>query len=232
MSHHVARFWSVMAAWGMLGACGGTGGPAAPAPASGISEPSRPAVRPEPVSAPSAAASASANPAAPASAQAAPSPPSDEPSPYVSQPHDIVCGENTSYAFNFRASDVGVRAEKKCRASTDDNPQAYSQCMDTARDKVGVTVLRCLKKDKTWWWVTYERRGKDLVTLHRFPVQFAEETQNSLALRPTDKDTGLAPFARVPQKIVIRLPNEYSIELDDATHGKLVYDAKIGMIQQ
>jgi hypothetical protein len=147
-------------------------------------------------------------------------------------PRDIVCGENTSYAFNFRASDVGVKAEEKCRASTDDSPQAYSECMDKARDKVGMTVLRCVQKDKVWWWVTYERRGKDLVTLHRIPFEFAEEKPNSATLRPTGKDTGLAPLAGVPPKFVVRLPNEYSIELDDANRGKMVYDAKIGMIQQ
>jgi len=35
----------------------------------------------------------------------------------------------------------------------------------------------------------------------------------------------------VPREVVIRLPSESTIELDDPIHGKLVYDAKIGMVQ-
>ena len=149
----------------------------------------------------------------------------------TSQPHEIITGENTSYSLNYNSSDVHGVAEEKCRAKVGDDPQAMAGCMTKAREKFGVTVLRFVKKNKIWWWVTYERRGSQLVTLHKIPFEFGAETGSSVTLRPTGKDVGLAPFARVPREVVIRLPNESSIELDDPTHGKLVYDAKIGMVQ-
>jgi hypothetical protein len=149
----------------------------------------------------------------------------------TSQPHEIITGETTSYSFNFASSDVHGVAEQKCRAKLGDDPEGLGACMAKAREKFGITVLRFVKKNKVWWWLTYERRGSQLITLHKIPFEFGAETDDSVTLRPTGKDVGLAPLARVPQQVVIRLPNDSSIELDDPTHGKLVYDAKIGMVQ-
>ena len=226
MRNRVVLSWSWMPAGWLVLCCGGAGGPPASTPATTHPETARSAVEPAGSAAP--AASSSAEPAAPASAAAS----SGGESPFTSKPHDILCGETTSYAFNFRASDVGKQAEENCRASAGDKPQALSQCMDKARDKAGATVLRCVKKDRVWWWLTYERRGQNLVVLHKIPFEFAEETKDSATLRPTGKDMGLAPLAGIPSKFVVRLPTEYSIEIDDARQGKMVYDAKIGMIQQ
>ena len=225
MRNRVDRSWSWIPVGWMVLACGGAGAPAAPPPAAASAERAPSVAESKASAAP--ASSTSAEPAAPASA----APPPAEESPFTSKPHDILCGENTSYAFNFRTSDAGKQAEEKCRSSAGDTPQALSQCMDKARDKAGATVLRCVKKDRVWWWLTYERRGQNLVVLHKIPIEFAEETKDRVTLRPTGKDMGLAPLAGIPPKVVVRMATEYSIEIEDPKLGKMVYDAKIGMIQ-
>jgi hypothetical protein len=208
----------------------GCGGAAEPPPAQ--TPPLRPVARESPP--PKSAVDSAPRHSGDASAPSAPSgskQPEEGAVKLTSQPHEIITGETTSYSFNFAASDVHGAAEEKCRAKVGDDPQGLAECMTKAREKFGITVLRFVKKNKLWWWLTYERRGSQLITLHRIPFEFGAETDHSVTLRPTGKDVGLAPLARVPREVVIRLPNDSSIELDDPAHGKLVYDAKIGMVQ-
>jgi hypothetical protein len=220
----------LLVAWGALPGCAGA---AEPPPAQ--TPPSPPVARESPPpKSPAAAAPRHTGDGNASSAESAP-PESKQPEPVAvkltSQPHEIITGETTSYSFNFASSEVRGVADQKCRAKVGDDPQGLAECMAKAREKFGITVLRFVKKNKVWWWLTYERRGSQLITLHKIPFEFGAETDNSVTLRPTGKDVGLAPLARVPQQVVIRVPNDSSIELDDPAHGKLVYDAKIGMVQ-
>ena len=215
------KLWTVA----LLVAHAGCGGGAEPPPVR--TPPPAPVTRKSP---PSKATVDSARPE-PAPAPSETKPPESGAVKLTSQPHEIITGENTSYTLNYNSSDVHGVAEQKCRAKVGDDPQAMAGCMTKAREKFGATVLRFVKKNKIWWWLTYERRGTNLVTLHKIPFEFGPETDNSVTLRPTGKDVGLAPLARVPHEVVIRLPSESTIELDDPAHGKLVYDAKIGMVQ-
>jgi hypothetical protein len=226
MMKSIPRFLALAIVGSVLLGCGGAVEPSQ-APARPAAQKTAPPAasgdsRPRPAPAP-ASSSASAS-AEPAPAQAAPV-------KLSSKPHDIITGENTSHSFNFASSDAHGAADQKCRAKVGDDPADLASCMAKARDKFGITVLRFVKKNKVWWWVTYERRGQQLVTLHKIPFEFGAETDSSVTLRPTGKDVGLAPLARVPREVVIRLPSESTIELDDPTHGKMVYDAKIGMVQ-
>ncbi len=214
-----------LCALGLLAVHAGCGGAAEPSPAR--TPPPAPVTRRSPP--PKATVDSVPHEPAPAPSETKPSEPGA--AKLTSQPHEIITGENTSYSLNYNSSDVHGVAEQKCRAKVGDDPQAMAGCMTKAREKFGITVLRFVKKNKVWWWLTYERRGTNLVTLHKIPFEFGAETDNSITLRPTGKDVGLAPLGHLPREVVIRLPSESSIELDDPTHGKLVYDAKIGMVQ-
>ncbi len=230
------RLWAValLSLTGVLPGCGGAEPPPPQTPSPRVA--AEPPARPKPASA------AKPEPAARADAPRAAQPKSTEPPPVEpkpaepaaklgSKPHDIITGESTSYSFNFASSDAKTAAESKCRDKVGEEARAMADCLAKAREKFGITVLRFVKKNKRWWWITYERRGSNLITLHKIPFEFGTETEDTIALRPTGKDEGLAPLARLPREVVVRLPNEYSIELVDPTHGKMVYDAKIGMVQ-
>jgi hypothetical protein len=51
-------------------------------------------------------------------------------------------------------------------------------------------------------------------------------------LKPLGKDKGLAPMPRIPRTLEIELPNDFSIVLNDPEFGKLIFDAKIGMMEE
>jgi hypothetical protein len=145
-------------------------------------------------------------------------------------PRDLITAEDTAFELNYTSSEISQRTEQQCQAQAGDDMQALSECKRDARDKFPVTVQRFVEKQGTWWWITYERRGKQLVPLHRIPIDFGEETANSVTILPKGKDQGLSPLSPLPRKVLINVPNSYSIQIEDPQYGTLSYSAKIGLI--
>ena len=144
-------------------------------------------------------------------------------------PREIVTAEDTSFELNYTASEVGERDERRCQEESGGDPKANADCKREARKKVPTLIQRFVEKNKVWYWLTYERRGKQLITLHKMTFEFGEDTANTVTIKPIGKDQGLAPLSPVPRKVVITIPNSYSIEMDDPKFGKLRYSAKIGL---
>jgi hypothetical protein len=145
-------------------------------------------------------------------------------------PREIITTEDTTFEFSFTSSEIGEQTEQRCRSEAGDDMQAYAQCKRDAQEKVPVRIQRFAEKRGTWWWITYERRGKQLITLHRIPIDFGEEAPNSVTIVPKGKDQGLAPLSPLPRKVVVNVPNSYSIQMEDPEYGLLSYSAKIGLI--
>ena len=142
-------------------------------------------------------------------------------------PREVITTPDTTFSFNFTSSEIGEQTEARCRAEAGDDMEAYAGCKRKAQDKLGQKILRFAEKRGTWWWITYERRKNQLITLHKIPFEFDAETANTVTIRTTGKDKGLAPMARVPRKVVVTLPNSYSIELTDPKYGRMVYETRI-----
>ena len=159
---------------------------------------------------------------------------SNDPFRLVRTPKDIVTAGDTSFVFNFNASEVGSKADARCQARAAGDMQKKAACLSRRRDQFGTKILRFVNKGsderEDWWYVTYDRRGSQLVALHKLKFEFGEQTDKTINILPQGKDKGLAPMSPVPRKVVISVPNEYSIELVDPVHGTLVYEAKIGII--
>jgi outer membrane murein-binding lipoprotein Lpp len=160
--------------------------------------------------------------------------PNNDPFRLERTPKDIVTAGDTAFVFNFKASEVGSKAEAKCDEQAAGDMKKRAECLSTRQKKFGTKILRFVNKGKgekeDWWWVTYDRRGSQLVTLHKLKFEFGPETKSTIAILPRGKDKGLAPMGHVPRKVEITVPNEYSIELNDPVHGRLVYEAKIGIV--
>jgi hypothetical protein len=62
-------------------------------------------------------------------------------------------------------------------------------------------------------------------------IQFmvGEEKSDWVEIKPVGKDKGIAPMARIPRKLEIELPNDFTIVMKDPEFGPLSFDAKIGL---
>jgi hypothetical protein len=132
--------------------------------------------------------------------------------------------------INYGSSAPNEAAEKKCGSAAD--PKAKNACMQKERGEFVADVLQ-FKKDakEKLWWITYRRKGSTLTELSRAEIQMTE-TANTVTVKIVGKDKKPHALFAGKNQFVVSVPNDYSIELDDPKFGKLVYDAKIDLVDQ
>jgi hypothetical protein len=196
-----------------LGACGGS------------SKPAEEPISTEPEK--EAPAEAKTEEAAPEKADEKPSEPT-----VTRTAKDILTAPEVTFMFSFNQSEPKEKAEEKCAATAKDDPKKMALCMKKASSKFEADGIQFKKNDKggedDWLWITVRRKGNVLTTIHKIPVTFADDKPTSVTLKPTGKDTGTKPM-NPPSEVVIEVPNEFSIVLKDPEHGRMVYEAKIGI---
>lgn len=146
-------------------------------------------------------------------------------------PTELITNPTVLYVFNFKESEVGKAAQEQCQASSGGAADAMAACLQKARGKVPVESVRFKKKGAEYWWVTLNRYKGNLLKWHIIQFQIGEEQGDRVTLKPFGKDKGIAPMAKIPAKLEIALPNDYSIVIDDPEFGKMTFDAKIGAIE-
>jgi hypothetical protein len=141
---------------------------------------------------------------------------------------DILTAPDVVFMVSFADSDVKQAADSKCTASSGNDPKKMNQCMAKARKSLDVDGYRLKQKDGQWWFFTLRTKGKTVLTLHKYAIDFGPEKEGSVTIKPKGKDMGSAA-GRLPAPFTIDVPNEYQIVLTDPKLGKLVYEAKIGV---
>ena len=160
---------------------------------------------------------------------AKPAPADDGPKPSRTA-QDILTAPDVVFLFDFNDSEPKQAADAKCSKKAGDNAKKMNECMAAERKNFPADGHRFKKDDKgQWWWITVRQNGNRLNALHKIPVEFGEETATSITLKPVGKDTGSAPMSP-PAKIVFEVPNDYQIALKDPKHGRLVFQAKVGVV--
>jgi hypothetical protein len=145
---------------------------------------------------------------------------------------DILTAPDVVFLFSFNDSEPKQAAEEKCTKKAGDNPKKMNECMAAERKKFPADGHRFKKDERDqWWWITVRQNGNRLVALHKIPVEFGEETATSVTLKPVGKDKGSAPM-NPPASIVFEVPNDYQIALKDPKAGRLVFQAKVGVVTE
>ncbi|HET7541277.1 MAG TPA: hypothetical protein VFK05_15470 [Polyangiaceae bacterium] len=144
---------------------------------------------------------------------------------------EILTAPDVVFMLSFNDSDVKQAAETKCSASSGNDPKKMNGCMAKARKAIDIDGYQFKEVDGKWFWLTLRTQGKKLTTLHKFEVEFGPETPGSVSVKPKGKDLG-SKAGRTPGPFTVQVPNDYQISLDDPKLGKLVYEAKIGLLTQ
>jgi hypothetical protein len=153
----------------------------------------------------------------------------DEPS-VTRSPKDLITAPDLAFMFSFNDSEPKAKAEEKCTAQSKDDPKKMAQCMTKERAKFDADGMMFKQNDKgAWEWLTLRRKGSKIITLHRIEFEFGDEKKDGVTLKTSGKDRGSKPYVNVPRTIEIEVPNEFQIAIQDPTHGRLVYEAKIGI---
>ncbi len=146
---------------------------------------------------------------------------------------DYLTAPDVTFMFSFNDSDPKAKAEERCTKSSKNDPKKMAQCMEKERNKFPADGMQFKQNDKgEWTWYTLRRKGSTISWLHRIPFEFGEEKETSITLKLGSKDTGKTPMRNIPSTITIEIPNEFQIAMQDPEHGRLVYEAKIGITSE
>lgn len=144
---------------------------------------------------------------------------------------DIVTAPDTLFMFSFNESDVKQKAEEACEGRSKGDPKKRAECMTKEKGKIEADGVGFKQENGNWYYLTIRRKGKVLTNLHKVAFEWGAETPNSVVLKITGKDTGTKP-GKFPSEVKIEVPNDYQIVLNDSEHGKMVYEAKIGLLSK
>ena len=148
----------------------------------------------------------------------------------------MITARDAAFLVNYASSDVKQRANEACERESKGDPAKTGACLEKARDSFQADVIR-FKRDqdnkKDWekkvQLLIYKRNGSALREVAVGTVQLAEEGDDGVKVT-IGKLKGSRPLFRNQSNVVIKAPNEYSIEINDPDNGRLRYDAKIGLV--
>jgi len=213
----------------LVTACGGS-----PAPAS----PATPAAAAPPASA--ATPAASAEPAAPAAPAASANAPPPTPEPAAEEPavtksmSERLLAPTISYMLNYASSGARDKTAAACEAAAKDDPAAKAACIEKERSKLVADVLLFDKTAKGTIWTIYQRRGSNLTEIWSGPVEFSNDGPAKITVKvlKAEHEKGYRQLFAGKKEFSIDSASDSSIELDDPQLGKLLYEARIGLVDR
>jgi hypothetical protein len=143
---------------------------------------------------------------------------------------DVLTAPEVAFMINYVSSAPKQAAEKSCDQEAAGDPQKRAECLSKVRDAFQADVLRFKKEGNRYVWTTYKRSGSVLSEVHTVPVEFTNESANSVTMKLKGRDTGKRPIFKHAKEIVLSIPNDYSIVVEDPELGRLVYEAKVGLV--
>jgi hypothetical protein len=133
---------------------------------------------------------------------------------------------------DYANSEAKTKALDRCDKESKGDMEKQSACVTKARESFLADVLRFKKESETRTvLIIYKRSGSTLREVSTGPVTITEEGADGLRLK-FSSTKGARPLWVGEKEAVFKVPNDYSLELDDKVHGHLRYDAKIGLITE
>jgi hypothetical protein len=180
----------------------------------------------EPAQAPAAAAAAPAPPPAPA----APAPEPEAPAP-AKLASEILSVPDKAWVFSFEGSAAYDRAKTDCDERFKQDPAGRARCITKARDAFTADAMEFTHDDAGHdVWVIYRTQSNRLVQVYSVQIEYGEQNGDTVNIKKLGKEKGKPVLFSGVNEFQVKLGGEYSLELTDAKHGLLAYDARLGFI--
>ncbi len=139
-----------------------------------------------------------------------------------------------AFLIDYANSEAKTKALANCEKDPKkDDPMVKAGCMQKARTQFLPDLLVFQKDKKGHITLTiYKRNDSELKEVYIAPVSFANETQYGLQLKFKGGGSGQRPLFKNTNSPTLNMPNDYTLEIEDAEFGKLRYDAKIGLVDK
>lgn len=143
---------------------------------------------------------------------------------------DVITRQDVLFMFSFAASEPHQTAEKKCAEKSKDDPKKKADCMTKAgKDFESDGMAFTEGEGGTFFWLTVRRKGGALAVLHKVEVELEGDGEKQVTIKTRGPDKGSKPGG-LPKELVIEVPSETEIAVNDPKRGRLVYEAKMGLL--
>lgn len=215
----------IAAAW--LLACGS---PPEPAMQQVAAPPVQKPVAPAPAPTAKPAATAEPPPAPAASATPPEAAPEATTMERTQKPLAMITARDAAFLIDYANSAPKEAAQARCEKAAKGDPDKTGACLTKEREQFQPDVLRFRKDSETQTsLVVYKRVGTTLRELSIGVVELNEEG-DTVRVKFTGRSKGTRPIWRGRPQGTLRVPNDYSIEIDEPDLGQLRYEAKIGLV--
>jgi hypothetical protein len=189
------------------------GGEAAKAPTEGEGEAAKPV------------AEASAAPAA------TEAPPAEETAAPGKLPSEILSVPDKAWLFSFEGSAAYDKAKADCDERFKEEPAPRARCITKARDAFTADAME-FTRDAAGndVWVIYRTQSNKLVQVYSVQIEYGEQAADTVKIKKLGRERGNPVLFSGVSEFKVKLGGEYSLELEDAKHGLLAYDARLGFI--
>lgn len=179
----------------------------------------------EPAQAPGPEAAKPAEPVKPALEPAA------EEKPPARLPSDILSVPDKAWVFSFEGSAAYDKAKTECDEKFKGDPGARSRCITKARDTFTADAMEFTRDDAgNDVWVIYRTQSNRLVQVYSVQIEYGEQGNDTVNIKKLGGEKGKPILFSGVNEFQVKLGGEYSLEMNDAKHGKLAYDARLGFI--
>jgi hypothetical protein len=169
-------------------------------------------------------------PAAPPPPPSTPAPPPEPPAP-ARLASEILSVPDKAWVFSFEGSAAYDKAKTECDERFKQDPAARSRCITKARDAFTADAMEFTRDDAGHdVWVIYRTQSNRLVQVYSVQIEYGEQNGDTVNIKKLGKEKGKAVLFSGVNEFQVKLGGEYSLELTDAKHGLLAYDARLGFI--
>jgi hypothetical protein len=149
-----------------------------------------------------------------------------------SNPAKIASAEEPAKANDkTKAAEAAEAAEAEEAARSEKIEAVREECMKQAREKFEADVLRFRRNGPGQIQLVISRRnGSAVKELSVTNVELKQTSGDTVRVEIKDAGLGQRPIMKDRSSFDVKIPNGYSIELEDARFGKLRYIAKVGFV--
>jgi hypothetical protein len=179
----------------------------------------------EPAQAPGPEAAKPAEPVKPAPEPAA------EEKPPARLPSDILSVPDKAWVFSFEGSAAYDKAKTECDEKFKGDPGARARCITKARDTFTADAMEFTRDDAGHdVWVIYRTQSNRLVQVYSVQIEYGEQGNDTVNIKKLGGEKGKPILFSGVNEFQVKLGGEYSLEMNDAKHGLIAYDARLGFI--
>ncbi|MEY2932268.1 MAG: hypothetical protein RL033_3017 [Pseudomonadota bacterium] len=182
----------------------------------------------------SCASQSSAPPPAPPKVEKAPEP---APPPPVEQAKpersvsEVLSVPDKAWVFSFEGSAAYDKAKAGCEERFKDDPGGRARCVTKARDTFTADAMEFTRDDAgNDVWVIYRTKSNKLIKVYSVQIEYGAQEGDTLSIKKLGRESGKPLLFSGVSEFKVKLGGEYSLEMEDAKHGVVAYDARLGFI--